>query len=70
MEFGAPSAPLPIEPPGPDLVLRGGRIFDPTTGRDEATDLRTSGGVIVDGPEPSAVDGPESASDSEPTVVD
>ena len=34
--------------PGGDVLIRGGRVFDPRSGRDEECDLRVSGGYIAE----------------------
>ncbi len=45
----------------PDLVLRGGRVIDPESGRDEIADVAVAGGLVVDianglGPAPVDLD--------------
>ncbi len=47
-----PSTVSSNEPIAPDLVLRGGRILDPATGRNELADLAVSGDLIS-APEPA-----------------
>ncbi|MEM7341735.1 MAG: amidohydrolase/deacetylase family metallohydrolase [Actinomycetota bacterium] len=66
MEPGDLQMPAPVSTaePGPPLVLRGGRIIDPSTGQDAPADLTMANGTIVD---PMAT--PEPPTDA-PTTID